>query len=186
MTGTLRQSAPAPADPRVPAPDAPDCKRLARRVAALVALLVLVALAGTWCALHGRPDGDMESNIVVGSLPGQEDAAQRQRALDEGMIGFSINTRMVFDTPSAEGTVMFENPAGNSKYTKLRLGRDDTGEEIYATGLLQPGTYVEKDALDAMVSTGEYACTALVEAYRTNDKSYIGTVAAGVKVKVGS
>ncbi|PNV66861.1 hypothetical protein [Enteroscipio rubneri] len=170
-----------------PFPHPPDDARRARRVriAALAALLLAVALACAWCALHDRPDEDMESNIVVGALFGEEDSEKDRRALDEGMIGFSVNTRMAFETPSSEGAVMFENPAGNAKYTRLRLVRDDTGEEVYATGLLQPGTYVEKDALDAMVPTGEYDCTALVEAYRTDDKSYIGTVAAGVKVKVG-
>lgn len=159
--------------------------RTRTRIVVLVALLALVAVALAWCAFRVPPDDDMESNIVVGALPGQEDSAEKQRALDEGMIGFSVNTLMTFSTPSAEGAVMFENPVGNGKYTRLKLVRDDTDEEIYTTGLLQPGTYVEKDTLDAMVPVGEYACTALVEAYRTNDKSYIGTVAAGVKVKVG-
>lgn len=180
-------TAPRPRQGESPPSHAPGVRR--RRglcIAVLAVLLLAVALALAWCTLRNAPDDDMESNIVVGALPGQEDSAEKQRALDEGMIGFSINTRMEFETPSAEGAIMFENPAGNGKYTRLSLVRDDTGEEVYSTGLLQPGTYVENDALDAMVPRGEYDCTALVEAYRTNDKSYIGTVAAGVKVKVGS
>ena len=189
MTETLQQRNSPPHKSGQFAPADPSARQRARRLRRIIVLVVLVMavlFSLAWCAFHEQPDADMESNIVVGAMLGQEDAQDKQRALDEGMIGFSVNTRMKFDTPSADGAIMFENPAGNAKYTKLKLVRDDTDEEIYSTGLLQPGTYVETDTLDAMVPTGEYACTALVEAYRTNDKSYIGTVAAAVKVKVGS
>lgn len=170
----------APAPELAPAPDTPT--RTRRRVLiALAILLFLFVAAALWLfALH--PDPDLERNIVVGSVDG-DDAPVRDVA--ESMIAFSIDTKMDFATPSSAGDIFFENPEGNGKYIRLSLVRDEDDEELYSTGLLQPGTYVESDTLDAMVPTGTYECTALISAYRINDKSYIGTVAAGVTVSVG-
>lgn len=169
---------PEPAAPANPA----ERKRRRWPVLLLLLLLLLLAAAAVWW-FAGRPDSDFESNIVVGSVTGDDAAPHRD--VEEGMIAFSIDARMAFASPSEEGDILFENPEGNGKYISLSLVRDDDGMEIYSTGLLQPGTYVERDALDAMVANGTYRCTALVSAYRTDDKSYIGTVAAGVTVTVG-
>ena len=161
--------------------DPAESKRRRWPVLLLLLLLLLAAAAAWWFA--GKPDSDFESNIVVGSVTGDDTAPHRDVA--EDMIAFSIDAKMEFASPSEEGDILFENPGGNGKYISLSLVRDDDGMEIYSTGLLQPGTHVERDALDAMVANGTYQCTALVSAYRTNDKSYIGTVAAGVTVTVG-
>lgn len=163
----------------------PDAARSRRRWPVLLALLLLLlAVGGAWWVLAALPDPDLERNIVVGSIEGGEAAPMHDVA--EGMVAFSIDTRMQFASPSSEGDILFENPEGNGKYISLSLVRDDDGEEIYSTGFLQPGTFVERDALDAMVATGTYRCTAVISAYRIEDKSFIGTVAAGVTVTVGS
>ena len=162
---------------------ADEPRRNRRRWVVLLLLLLLLLAGGAVWWFATQPDPDLERNIVVGSVTG--DDSQPERDVAENVIAFSIDSKMEFASPSEEGDILFENPEGNGKYIRLSLVRDDDGKEIYSTGFLQPGTYVEKDALDAMVATGTYRCTALVSAYRTNDKSYIGTVAAGVTVTVG-
>lgn len=149
----------------------------------LLLLLLLLLVAGVAWWLFSQPDPDIERNIVVGSVTGE---GPSERDVSENMIAFSIDSKMNFASPSAEGDILFENPEGNGKYIRLSLVCDDDGKEIYSTNFLQPGTYVERDVLDAMVPTGTYQCTALVSAYRIEDKSYIGTVAAGVTVTVGA
>ncbi len=182
-----------------PAPDLPDMpveafpnsqepeepSRGRWRWVVLLALLLLIACGVAWFYLAPAPDDDdIERNIVVGSVLGDDGASVR--AESETTAAFSINSVMCFDSPSSKGYIYFENPEGNGKYLSLTLVRDDTGQTVYETGLLQPGTYVEQDALDAMLPYGEYACTAQVNAYRIPDKTPLGTVAAAVTVKVGS
>lgn len=184
---------------QTPVPDLPDMpveafpngqeleepSRVRRRWAVLLALLLLLACGVAWFYLAPVPDDDdIERNIVVGSVLG--DDAAPVRAEGEATAAFSINSVMRFESPSSKGYIYFENPEGNGKYLSLVLVRDDTGQTVYETGLLQPGTYVEQDALDAMLPYGEYACTAQVSAYRIPDKTPLGTVAAAVTVKVGS
>lgn len=156
-----------------------------RRWAVLLVLLLLIVCAIAWFCLAPAPDDDdIERNIVVGSV--LEGDSAPVRAESETTAAFSINSVMRFDSPSSKGYIYFENPEGNGKYLGLALVRDDTGQTIYQTGLLQPGTYVEQDSLDAMLPYGEYTCTAQVSAYRIPDKTPLGTVAAAVTVKVGS
>lgn len=181
-------AAAAPAAPAPTAPDAPEPERPARgrrRWIALLVLLLLLACALAWFYLAPAPeDDDIERNIVVGSVLGDDAAPVRDAS--ETTAAFSINSIMRFDSPSSKAYIYFENPEGNGKYLSLALVRDDTGQTVYQTGLLQPGTYVEQDALDAMLPYGEYACTAQVSAFRIPDKTPLGTVAAAVTVKVGS
>ncbi len=129
----------------------------------------------------------MEPNAVVGMMPGKS-PEQIQEELDrkvaENMIAFSINAKPVFPSGKGKGNILFENPASNEKLTRMELCRDDTGEVIYETGLMEPGSYVPEDTLDMELPAGEYACTAYIYAYRQSDESFIGKVAAGVTVMI--
>lgn len=160
-----------------------------RRTALVVAVCVLCLAAGAAAIVLGLfgPHDDLEPNVIAGPLPGKTDeqiAAELQQQLDESMIGFSIETEMTFEDGAAEGPISFENPAGNAKLLRLTITRDDTGETVYRSGLLKPGTYVEKSRLETDLPAGTYRCTALVEAYAENDRHYLGAAAAGVTITV--
>lgn len=160
-------------------------KRILPIVLLVLALLAALAAGGLWLWQHQGAEGDgMEANVVVGSMDGWTDADAQalQDKVDEGMIAFSINTQVVVEGPDAKAPILFENPANNAKLLKLELTRDDTGELLYATGLLAPGSYVPEDELDAGLEPGTYACTALIKSYREDTKKFIGQVAAEVTV----
>lgn len=152
----------------------------------LAALLAALAAGGLWLWQNGRAEEGMEPNVIVGPMDGWTDADRQalQDQVDEGMIAFSINTQVVLEGPDAQAPVLFENPSNNAKLLKLELTRDDTGELLYATGFLAPGTYVPKDGLDVRLEPGTYACTALVKSYREDTKQFIGQAAAEVAVTV--
>lgn len=152
----------------------------------LAALLAALAAGGLWLWQIEGADEDMEPNVVVGPMDGWTDADRQalQDQVDEGMIAFSINTQVMLESPDAQAPILFENPANNAKLLKLELTRDDTGELLYATGFLVPGTYVPEDKLDMQLGQGTYACTALVKSYREDTKQFIGQVAAEVTVTV--
>ena len=168
---------------------ASDAGRTRRWPAVLVALgLLLAVLALAWHFL-GAPDDGMEPNVVVGPMGDysrEELEAMLAERVDEGMIAFSLNTQVVLPAPGAEAPILFENPANNGKLLKLAIVRDDTGETVYETGFLAPGSYVEDDGLDVRLDPGSYACTATISSYREDTKRLLGQAAAEVTITVQS
>lgn len=169
--------------------DAAPRRRIGFVVAAAlisVALLAVAFLAFRQCSAPPEEDG-MEPNVIVGTMENYTDeeiAAMLAQKVDEGMIAFSLNTHLYLESPDAQASVKFENPANNAKLTKLRLVRDDTGEQLYETGYLAPGSYVDVDALDVRLEPGEYACTGYVSSYSQETRKYLGEAACTVIVTV--
>lgn len=157
-------------------------------VIAVVVAVIAFAVAAAALLMFGARD-DMEPNVIVGSVPGKsqdEVMAELQAKLDESMIGFTIETSMTFERGDAQGAISFENPAGNGKLLRLTITRDDTGEEVYRSGFVEPGSYVGSDQLDVNLPAGTYTCTALIEGYTLDDRRYLGAAAAGITVTVQS
>lgn len=153
-----------------------------------VFLLVIIAFLGGALAWQtARPQNRMEPNAVVGAMPGKTDEQIQEelnRKVEEKMIAFSINSHPVYPDGRTAGNILFENPSSNNKLTKMELYLDDTGDKIYETGLLRPGSYVPEAKLDKNLASGDYTCTAYIYAYRLEDESYIGKVAAGITITV--
>lgn len=150
-------------------------------------LLLIAAAVGLWLLQADRFDDGMEPNVIVGPMgdysPDEIEELLNQK-VDEGMIAFSINTQVVMESPDALAPLLFENPGNNGKLLKLVLTRDDTGEAVYETGFLAPGTYVEKDSLNARLEPGTYTCTATIAAFREDTRDPLGQAAAEVIVTV--
>lgn len=150
-------------------------------------LLAVLAVAVSLAKCSAPAEDGMEPNVIVGAMDGYSDEeidAMLAKQVDKGMIAFSLNTSMHFESPSAQTAVKFENPPNNAKLTKLKLVRDDTSEQIYETGYLVPGSYVDADTFDVELDPGEYACTGYVSSYDQETKRYLGEAACAVKVTV--
>lgn len=130
-----------------------------------------------------EPDG----NVQIGTL---SDPAGRQAELDaavrEGLLSFAINATPSMEKGTGEVNLMIENPPNNGNRFTVTIIRDDTGEELYKSGYLDPEQYIENTRLDVELPAGEYACTAWLDAYRISDNAYIGRVAAQLKLYVQS
>lgn len=156
----------------------------------LLLLLVAAAIAASvwWYISSQQPTGDgMESNVIVGTMEGMSDEELQKLLndkLSEGMLGFALNTVIGFETAESPGKIMFENPPNNAKLTKLEIKRDDTGEVLYSTGFLSPGSYVSEDTLDVKLDPGTYKCTAYITSYKEDTKAYIGVAAAALTIAV--
>lgn len=150
-------------------------------------LLLLAAGIGLWAWQALQPGDGMEPNVVVGPMGDyspEEIEAMLAQKVEEGMIAFSINTQVAMESPGAEAPLLFENPGNNAKLLKMELVRDDTGETLYESGFLAPGTYVGKDELDVELEPGSYACTATISAYREDTRAPLGQAAAEVVLTV--
>ncbi len=127
-----------------------------------------------------------EVNVKTGTL--ETDPAKRQEELnqvvEEGMLAFSINATPFMENGTATANLLVENPPGNGKRFTITIQRNDTGEEIYQSGYLDPEQYIDDVPLDVVLEKGEYACTAYLDAYRLSDNAYIGRAGARITLYV--
>ena len=159
-------------------------------------LLLLAALAAAvYFYIQGsraaaKPEGLVyEANIVEGDIPGKS-MEEMQRELDsiveEGMLAMSINATPFGRISGADRDInwMIENPSNQGKLIRVEVWRDDTGEKIYETGAIKPGSYVESAQPDVGLPVGEYDCTARFYTYRLETEEYIGQAAAKIRLVI--
>lgn len=127
-----------------------------------------------------------EANVKTGTL--ETDPAKRQEELnqvvDEGMLAFSINATPFMENGASTANLLVENPPGNGKRFTITIRRNDTGEEIYKSGYLDPEQYIDDVPLDVELEKGEYPCTAYFDAYQISDNAYIGRAGARITLYV--
>ena len=160
-------------------------------VLSAVFCLSVVAGAGYFVYTSSRPvEAAMprlqaEGNVKTGTL---NDPEGRQRELDaiveEGMVAFSINATPYLQNGKAKANLMIENPPNNGNRFTVTISRDDTGEEIYRSGYIEPEQYIDETELDVELPKGEYGCTASFDTYRLNEDIYIGRAAAKITLYV--
>ena len=160
----------------------------------LLALVFCVAVACTAAylvarnsqpAAAGTPGLVAEGNVKTGTI---NDPAGGQEALNEvvreGMLSFSINATPSMKDGKSEINLLIENPPNNGTRFTVTICREDTGEEIYRSGYLDPEQYIDNTHLDVELPEGEYPCIAYFDSYRIKDSSYIGRAAAQITVYV--
>lgn len=129
-----------------------------------------------------------EENVTTGSIgDGKTSLEELQRLVDGGMITLSINATPVWDLSDKEAGVnwQIENPAEQTdKLIRVEIYRQDTGQLLYETGALQPGTYVTGTQPKGKLAVGSYPCTAYFYAYDIETKDFVGQVGAQILLTV--
>ena len=153
--------------------------------------IVVVFGAGYWIHTQSQPVQasiprlQAEGNVKTGTL---NDPEGRQRELDaiveEGMVAFSINATPYQQNGKSTANLLIENPPGNGNRFTVSIRRDDTGEEIYRSGYIEPEQYIDEASLDVELPKGEYVCTASFDTYRLSEDTYIGRAAAKITLYV--
>ena len=161
----------------------PDAFRVAAIVVAV--LLVVVALLVAFRSCSSEPLRD--PNAELGQLDGKTDEeiqAELDRVVEEGMFNISIANFVEFDDGSAEGEVRIENVPSNRYLMKVEIVRDDTGETVYTSGLIEPNHHIQKAKLDVPLEAGEYPSTAVFYACDAQTEELVGQAAAKLTLKV--
>ncbi len=165
---------------------------MAVMILAVVFCAAVLGGAGYFLHTHRQPGVsypqlEPEALVQSGTL---YDPAGRKASLDalveEGMLTFSINATPSMDSGSGKANLMIENPPDNGNRFTVTINREDTGEEIYKSGYLDPEQYIEEAPLNVELPAGEYACIASFDAYRIHDNAYIGRGAARITLYVRS
>lgn len=130
-----------------------------------------------------------ETEAELGIMPGMSDDEIKDRLnrlVADGMLNVSMNSTPYFEDGKSKGNLRIENIPGNSYSFTVEINRDDTGETIYKSNLIDPGYYVENAKLDVELSRGEYPCTAIFTAYDMEKDYQIGTAAMEITITVGN
>lgn len=147
----------------------------------LLGLLLLCLGAGFWMyeRLWDRESNRLENEqeAMEGFLPGMSEA-EIQKLLDdkvaEGSVQINMNTELVFANGRAKGYVRIVNAPNNHYRQVVEMIRKDSGETIYKTGAMQPGTYLEQDRLDVDLPKGDYPVTIHFQNYAIDSDTFIG------------
>jgi len=130
--------------------------------------------------------GEREAAALQGSI-NQMTEEEIQEALDniveEGMFRISIASNIIAieDEPAQ---VRIENHLQNRYVMQVSMYLDETGEEIYRTGLIDPGYYIPEAPLAKHLDPGVYPATAVFTALYPDTEEIVGTVGAQVKLHV--
>ena len=162
-------------------------KRILTAIAILLLLLITVLVCYFLFTKKNNNNLEYDDNATAGIMPGVDIDQRRkelQEILDRSMIAFSINTSPVFLNGTSKGNLMVENPGNNAKLIKVRIILDKTEEEIYASKLLKPGSYIYSVKLDKVLEKGTYNATAYFLAYDETSGEYIGQTGAQITLTV--
>lgn len=79
--------------------------------------------------------------------------------------------QLAADSATGVVSVMFQNPEGNPCYFQIDLVLQDTGETIYKSGLLEPGTGIENPKLGTIPYPGVYSAVIVYNTRSLTDNS---------------
>lgn len=166
-----------------------------RAMTVAIALAVVLAIAGVSVALWLASSGsqtEMGSYYDVDARAGQapwksqeEMQAELDRVVEEGMFDIAIAATIEFPSGSGEeGLALIENVPGNRYDMRVAVTLDDTGEELYRSGLIAPGSYIESIGLSRELAPGTHEATAVFEAVDAETHAAVGKAAAKVELVV--
>ena len=161
-----------------------------KRTGRLIVILLVLLLLGTvfffaWQYFSREGGVYKDRDAKLGILPNMSEEEVQQRlntVVSEGMMNVSINPHPVFEDGKSPGNLRIENIKQNHYSYIVSITRDDTGEEIYKSGLLEPGYYIEEASLSSALKQGDYPATARFLAYQDPKEKPIG--AAVIKMTI--
>ena len=149
----------------------------------LACLVTALVLALTWQPAKSAREG------TAGQLEGktaEEIQAELDRVVDEGMFNISIASTIQLADGASPAELRIENVPGNRYLMRVAITLDDTGEQVYATELIEPNFHIQQDVLDVELKAGTYPATALFTAYDPATEEPVGQAAAKVAIAVAA
>jgi hypothetical protein len=141
----------------------------------LLLLLLVIGLAGGYYFYtkeneKGRLARDEDA--LGGMLPGKTDEEIQEllnQKVQEGMVNIGIQAEPIFEYGGKKGKLGIENIQGNNYSFQVNLLLDDTDEQIYESGLIDPGYYVDFVSLNKTLEAGSYNATAVFTTYSLDE-----------------
>lgn len=147
--------------------------------------MVLALLLALWMFLDstqwkGGGLGQLDNKSV------EEIQAELDRIVEEGMMQISIASMVEFADGTSEGELRIENAPSNKYAMQVDIKRNDTGEVIYTSDVLDPNYHIQFAPLDVDLPAGTYDCIATFHALEQGSHEERGQAAAKVTIVVNS
>lgn len=165
----------------------PLSKRSKRMIVASVLAALGIVLIGAAQLIAGPAEDFFDANARAGQAPYKsqdEMQAELNRVVEEGMFNISIASVIPFEDGTAPGKAYIENVPGNRYVMKVAIALDDTGETVFESGGLKPGTYLEDITLTRDLERGDHLATAVFTAFDPDTLEEAGRAAAQVTLLV--
>lgn len=155
-------------------------------VVVVAALIVASLLVWRSCGVEKSPFAfdDLAKNGFLEGRSAEDIQNLVNKQVEEGMFNISINSVITFENGTAEGNMRIENIPNNRYYMVVRLVLDDTGQEVYESGGIKPGQFIENAPLKEPLSKGNYPATAVFTAVDPDTLKEIGRAQAQVTLSV--
>ena len=161
---------------------------------ALVAVLLVVIGVLSFLLLRPGDSGgqisvrkDRDPNANVGQYEGktqEEIQAELDKIVEEGMFNISIVSSVAMENGESEAELRIENIEANHHLMSVEITRDDTGEVLYTSGLIEPGYHIQSVPFNSVLPKGVYPATAVFTAYDMQTEEPIGQAAAKISITV--
>lgn len=151
----------------------------------LFLLILAVGIFAAWWFLGGASNRD--ANADLGSLEGktpEEIQDMLNKQVDEGMFNIAIASYVEFEDGTSPGEWAIENIPGNRYLMQVTVTRDDNGQVIYETGIIDPNYHIQRAPLDYDLPAGQYPCTAVFTALDPETEEPVGQAGAKLTVDV--
>lgn len=164
-----------------------------QKVISVIVVIMMAIIIGLFLWMQfGKDKSDAEVledgiRAKMGQLENksnEEVQAALDEIIEEGSLRISINENPVFPRGDAEGTLRIENHPNNHYNIRVIITMDDSGEEIYNSGLMPVNSHIETDVLEQVLEKGEYDAMATFTAYDTVTDDEVGQAHAEVRISV--
>ncbi len=149
-------------------------KRLAMVV--LAVLLALALIAAVVFFLQGGAKILPDPNARSGSLKASS------QTVEPNSYRLVLNQKPVVQEGSTECNIEFEVPSESSYSGRFDLVLDETGEVLASTGMVAPGSNLEKVQLARSLDPGEHKAWAMADVYSGVNK--VNTISAEITIRV--
>ena len=153
--------------------------------------LALAVVCAVLCAAFLRPGPEdaswYDQDATQGSYEGKSEAdirADLERQIAEGMMNISIASNVLVSSEDGTAELRLENIAGNSMDQKVTVTLDETGETLYQSEAIAPGTCIQEAELSRTLPPGSYEATATFVGYDPKSHETEGTSAAKILLTV--
>ncbi len=154
--------------------------------------VIIACLAVVACVIFGvislqDSAGVRDPNVSAGQIEGKtpdEIQAELDRVVEEGMFNIGISGNVKMQNGEEPAKLLIENVPGNRYLMRVTITRDDNGEEIYKSGIIEPNYHIQEVKLDKVLPKGDYKCTAIFEALDPDTEEQVGTAAAQIDIHV--
>lgn len=115
-------------------------------------------------APNGGHEGGNTDAVKSGRLPnsGYEDTPINNKP--DNFV-YLLSPDVTLESPDAVGNIKVENNPGNTCPMQLCFYREDTGELVYTSAMIQPDEYIDGDSLSVKLKKGEYKINAVISVY---------------------